>query len=296
MGLLDLLSWNVNGRVDDAAQRQIERVLERRPDVVALQEVTTRSYPAWRDGLSAAGYAIVSTVDLLELPYPPPPYSSPPLPPPPPPKHIQRKYANLTAVRHSIVARAGLSFDVLEEERLAFPEKYLAVGVSVGGVTVLVHNAHLPPGVSRGLLKVHAFEAIRRRVDADLHARDTESAVVLCGDFNAPVTETVDEPRSQIERAWHGATARWQAAEASVIEHPEMRDAYRGVHEPGQPLPASHFTGRPARTPHRYDHIFVSRKLRTVSCEYLGNWLRDGLSDHAAVVATLSLPESAAVQ
>ncbi len=282
---MELLSWNVNGRVDAAAKRQLGAVLERAPDVIALQEVTTESYPVWRDGLSAAGYTTLSTVELLAVPYPPPPYTSPPFPPPPTEKHIRRKYANLVAARHPIVARPGLSFDDPEEAHLAFPEKFLAADVSIEGIVVHVHDAHLLPGVSRGLLKVHAFEAIRRRVDADLSARHPGTALVLCGDFNAPVN---GGQRAQAGRAWHGATARWQATEASVIAHEELRDAYLDVHDPREPLPASHFTGS-RRRPQRYDHIFRSRELRTRRCAYLGDWLRDGLSDHAPVVATLVL-------
>lgn len=76
--------------------------------------------------------------------------------------------------------------------RFAFPEKYLAAKVIVDGVEIDVHNAHLPPGVSRGLIKVHAFEAIRRRIEADTHVPR-----VLCGDFNAPVEEDAGGPISQ---------------------------------------------------------------------------------------------------
>jgi len=47
-----------------------------------------------------------------------------------------------------------------------------------------VHNAHLPPGATRGVIKVHAFEAIRRRLEASV-AHPT----VLCGDFNSPSFE-----------------------------------------------------------------------------------------------------------
>src|SRR4051812_35611304 len=108
---MKILSWNVNGRVGDAAQRQLRAVLRRKPDVIALQEVTARpfrrypgSYPIWLEGLTKAGYSVTSTIDLVALPYPEPPYDSPPLPPPRDEQHdhIQRKNFNLTASRHPI--------------------------------------------------------------------------------------------------------------------------------------------------------------------------------------------------
>jgi endonuclease/exonuclease/phosphatase family metal-dependent hydrolase len=241
-----------------------------------------------------AGYRVVSSIDQLTLPYPPPPYTSPPFPPRPTDKQIQRKYANLIAARSPITLTrlAGLSFGDHEEARLSFPEKFLAAEVTTDGMTVHVHNAHLPPGVSRGLIKVHCFEAIRRRVDEDLA---DGCAVVLCGDFNAPVTETADGPQPQKHRGWHGQSARWQAAESRVIQHDHLRDVFREVHDRAQPLPASHFTGPRRRSPHRYDHIFSSRNLGTQRCGYVGDWLRDGLSDHAPIFATL-VPTTSAIE
>jgi hypothetical protein len=48
----------------------LDKVLELAPDVLALQEVTLGSYPAWLEGLEAAYYSSVSTADLARLPYP----------------------------------------------------------------------------------------------------------------------------------------------------------------------------------------------------------------------------------
>ena len=45
VGQVKILSWNVNGRIEDAARRQIRAVLRRDPDVICLQEVTGR--PGW---------------------------------------------------------------------------------------------------------------------------------------------------------------------------------------------------------------------------------------------------------
>ena len=37
---MKILTWNVNGRIEDAAKRQIRAVLRRDPDIICLQEVT----------------------------------------------------------------------------------------------------------------------------------------------------------------------------------------------------------------------------------------------------------------
>jgi endonuclease/exonuclease/phosphatase family metal-dependent hydrolase len=178
--------------------------------------------------------------------------------------------------------------------RFAFPEKYPAAKVMVDGIEIDVHNAHLPPGVSRGLIKVHAFEAIRRRMDAD-----TRIARVLCGDFNAPVEEDTDGPISQSSGPWSESDQeRWKLAEKRIVRSLDMRDVYRDVHELGLPFPSSHFTGRLNRPEgHRYDHIFASPETHTESCACLSEWLEgndvDGpLSDHAPVQAELSLAKA----
>jgi endonuclease/exonuclease/phosphatase family metal-dependent hydrolase len=162
-----VLSWNVNGRVKEALRSQLQKLLGRSPDIVALQEVTRESYGAWCEGLTAQGYSVVSSVELLALPYPDP--------------TIERRYMNLIAARHPLALLSGLSFDEPDPARIAFPEKYVVARVSVDGAAIDVHNAHLVPGSSRGIVKVHMFEAIRRRIE-----QPTASARILCGDFNTP--------------------------------------------------------------------------------------------------------------
>ncbi|MDQ3632400.1 MAG: endonuclease/exonuclease/phosphatase family protein [Actinomycetota bacterium] len=288
---MKILCCNVNGRVRGALERQKRSLLKRKPDVLALQEVWMGSYADWCRGLAQAGYSVVSAVDLVALPYPAPPVPGEPYPSPPfPPRrrdHIQRKYFNLVAARRPIAMLPGLSFGNPDEALYAFPEKYVAARVTIAGAEVDVHNAHLPPGVSRGAIKAHTFEAITRRVD-----RDSDNPRILCGDFNAPSDEDAKGPVHKLKRNWDEQTkTRWLEAERALFGNPHMRDTYRTVHEGQESLPASHFTGG---TGHRYDYIFASSELQAESCEYLTDWLDsdrpDGrLSDHAPVEADLSL-------
>jgi exonuclease III len=295
---MKIVSANVNGRVKSAARRQLDAVLEHEPDVVALQEVTTGNYSDWCQGLTRAGYSVLSTVDPVALPYPPPPYPSPPFPArfEGGRDQIRRTNFNLLAARHPIAALPGLSFPDPEEARFGFPEKFVAARVSIAGLEVDVHNAHVPPGAGRGLLKVHAFEAIRRRLD-----EQPDRPRVLCGDFNAPWDEDADGPRIEPRRKWpEEIKQRWVEAERAIVANPELSDVYRDVHRPGQPFPASHFTGRgQSLTGHRYDYVFATGDFETRRCEYLTGWLeRDDhgrrLSDHAPVIAELAVGQRAA--
>jgi exonuclease III len=212
---MQILSWNVNGRVQGACERQLDRVLEVAPDVLALQEVTLGSYPAWLEGLEAADYSVVSTVDLARPPYPK--------------DGIRRKYFNLTASRWPIFELPGLTFTDPGQGRVAFPEKYLVARVTGDGSDVDLHNAHLPPGSTRGIIKVQAFQAIRRRIDGP-----SSTPRILCGDCNTPQSE--DEQGVETWAKPHpGLFEEWDAAERAILEHPHLRDVYREKHPSGEP-------------------------------------------------------------
>lgn len=292
-----LLCWNVNGRVGEAARRQVQAVLSRSPDVIALQELTgnprrrgSGNYPSWVEELTAAGYSIVSAVDLLAVPYPEPDYDTPPLPLSwkRPHGQIKRTHFNLVASRHPIAPLPGLAFDDPEEARLAFPEKHISARIRIDGHEIDIHNTHLPPGVSKGVLKVHHFEAVRRRVD-----RDPDRPTVLCGDFNAPAEEDEQGPVINYGGDWDAEiTERWVKAESGALENSRLRDVYRDVHTDGSPFPASLHTGQ-KRNPRRYDYIFASREFTTSCCKYHTDWLEKRWSDHAAVEADFALATEA---
>ena len=264
-----LISWNVNGRVDDALRKQATAVLERDADVIALQELTLESYSQWCDALLPEGFSIVSTIDLVQVPYP---AADPP---------IRRKYFNAIAARGAIAALPGLSYPDPSQAAVAFPEKYVAARIVLGELALEVHNAHLPPGSTRGKIKPQMFSAIRWRTDA------VTAPIVLCGDFNTPQRE--DEAGVTTWASSHRDVPGWDAAERAVLENPRLRDVYRERRESGSPFPASHYTGTTAR---RYDHIYASADVHATACYYHAGWLIDKdrrLSDHAPVEADLEL-------
>jgi len=263
-----ILSWNIGGRLGAVGLEQIEAVLGRAPDVLALQGVSKGNYPNWSESLTGAGYSFVSALELVEAPYP---EMAPP---------ILRRYFNLTAARHPIEALPGLSFEDPKRAATAFPELYVAASVSVARAQAVdVHNAELPLGESLGVIKMHHFEAIRRRID-----ECSERPRILCGDFKAPHAE--DDEGLEVWTAGHpNLREEWEAAERAVLEHPVLRDVYRERHEAGTPFAVSCI---PRGMPHRYDRILASPELETVRCDYVDEWLTQKLSDHAAVEVELA--------
>ena len=123
--------------------------------------------------------------------------------------------------------------------------------MALDGFELEVHNAHLPPGSTRGVIKPQAFEAIRRRTD------QVTTPHVLCGDFNTPQREDAVGVTTWAPSGPDGPT--WDAAERGVLENANLRDVYRERHEATEPYPVSHYTGM---TPRRYDHIYASVELR----------------------------------
>ncbi len=226
--------------------------------------------------MTDAGYSVLATDDLAAIPYPPPPYPFRQRTP----KQVIRTKFNLTASRLPIKQLPGLSFPDPEEERFAFPEKYLAAQVLEKDVAIEVHNAHAPPGSSRGIIKPQAFRAMRRRVDLRPGVRQ-----VLCGDFNTPISEDDDDVVPAGQRH-PGLQPGWGEAELAILSNPRLVDAYRKIRQRGSPFAVSH---RTKSRDCRYDHIYITEDFRVTSCDYLAYWLDEKLSDHAQVIADLAL-------
>ena len=258
-----LISWNVNGRYGPALPRQIAALAERGADVVALQEVREESVRAWRDGLSRSGLThVLDSSDLIARPS----LSG---------REYGRIYFNLIASRWPLQRLPDLS--------LEFPERYLAATVGREGAEFELHTAHLPPGSTRGLVKVEMFEALYARL-----ARIGERPRILCGDFNTPRSEHADGTVEFWGANHRPHTERWDAAERSVVlglaEH-DLADVYRALNGSAA-TDASWFARRgEQRWGRRYDHIFAARGLEATGCRYLHAWREDGLSDHSAIEA-----------
>jgi exonuclease III len=247
-----LISWNVAGRRGKQAA-QAGALLARKPDVVALQEVTMGTVARWRKGLAGAG--LTACVDSSEC-------------------LAERTYFNLLAARYPLEPLPALT--------IPFPERVLgAVAASPWG-PVEIHVAHLPPGVTRGLIKVETFEAIATA----LRAPPRTAHRILCGDFNTPQSEATDG-RVQTWADHHPRwRQRWEAAERSVLTGlgaSDLPDVFRQLNGYAPRDVSWVWKGRGREVGRRFDHVFASRSLNAVRCQYVHDWRLAGLSDHSAI-------------
>jgi exonuclease III len=126
-----LISWNLAGKVR-AIGDQLAALCERRPDLVALQEVRLRSVPALRAGFAAMGLIHVAESVQLATAH-------------------KRRYGLLIASRWPLVVLPALT--------LPQPERVLAAVVSTPWGLVELHAAHIPPGTAYGWIKIATLEA-----------------------------------------------------------------------------------------------------------------------------------------
>jgi exonuclease III len=262
MRLLRVITWNVAGRVRRQPE-QAELLARADADVVALQEVTTRTLPLWRASFAAAGFAACECA-LDDAPT----------------RTGRRLLGVLTAAREPL-RRIRPPVDV------PWPERVLCCVAT----DVEVVNLHSPIAPAPGLAKVRTHEAIA----AYLGARD-DRPVVLCGDLNTPRRETPDGAVVSFARDGRGRLRpergpAWDEAELGVVPGLRdlgFRDAFRALHGYAAREPswtwrriAGHGGGW------RLDHVFCSAELRPAACAYHHGWRDDGLSDHSALEADL---------
>ncbi len=256
-------------------------MLARAPDVVALQEVTTRSMPVLRKHLATGG--LINMASSLEDRLPPHEQS------------LARTYGVAIASRYALSCKA-------KEFRLPWPEKGLAVIVHTSDGPIEVNTVHVPPGRSHGWFKIDMFEAIHAALGQFVPGHR-----LLCGDFNSPLAELANGKvicggmRLSKDGNWHSkrrhrgrAADRWEKGESSVLvglQTFDLHDVFRGIHGYG----VSEFSWlskhRNTITRRRFDHIFASQSLRPVACEYLHHMREQGLSDHSPIEAVLKASE-----
>ena len=276
-----LISWNLNGRREKTGA-QVAAVLLRDPDVVALQEVTYSSLPILRGALAEGGLTqIVDSFALAPIDFRP---------------QGARRYGQLTASRYPLGAQLPGRFPV------PWPERILSAQLRVGGRQVEIHNAHVPPGSSNGWIKIAVLNGIFKGL-----AIKADNPRILCGDFNTPQAELATgeivtwAQRLSRAQGWRivrtrfgRAGSEWDACERQVLSglaEFDLVDVYRSLHGYG-PAEASWVLRRSSgNVGRRFDHVFASRTLRPLTCEYLHSLRLSGLSDHSPIEATFRFPE-----
>ncbi|HET8949911.1 MAG TPA: endonuclease/exonuclease/phosphatase family protein [Solirubrobacteraceae bacterium] len=253
-----VVTWNVAGRVRRLPE-QAEVVAALGADVVALQEVTARTLPLWRDALAAAGLAhIASPLDEpVEAPG-------------------RKVLGVLTAAREPL--------EPLPPPAVPWPERVLCCRLD--GIDVL--NLHSPIAPAPELAKIRTHEAV-----AAYLAQLEPAPRILCGDLNTPRRELPDG--DVLTFAYDSAARlrpergeRWDAAERALVHDLRERgwvDAYRALHGYGER--SASWTFANDRGGWRLDHVLV-HGLEPVASSYAHEWRRAGLSDHSALVADLA--------
>jgi exodeoxyribonuclease-3 len=252
-----LITWNVNRRVS-VLDAQAAALATRAPDVIALQEVTSRSWPLWRAALADAGLPHATcSLDTA---------------------HAARTPA--TRRRTGVAIATSEPLEPVEPIPVPWPETTLAAGT--GGT--VVHTAHVP-NAANGWIKPHTLAALR------LGLGERTGPRVLCGDFNTPRRESPDGSVISFARDSRGRLRPergepWDAAELGIV--PGLRelgfvDAFRAVHGYAQREPSwvwRHGGGW------RLDHVFAAG-LVVHDAVYHHDWRDGGLSDHSPLEADL---------
>jgi exodeoxyribonuclease-3 len=256
--VLLLVSWNVAGR-KTRLQEQAERVLELRPDVVCLQEVTPITAEPWLERLAEAGLSGA-------------------IAPLPAAREGSRPLAVLTASRDSL--------ELVPVADVPWPERVLAA--RVGPLEVV--NVHSPISPKPKLAKVRTHEAVFE------HLRSGAGPRVVLGDLNTPRKEHADGSVWTFARDRYGRLRaergeRWDAAESALIRGLEadgFRDAFRELNGFDSKEPTWEWPRWGGG--YRLDHLIASAEVEVSECSYRHDWRReDRLSDHSALVAELSV-------
>ena len=273
--IVKLISWNTNNRRKPEQQAQV--VLARQPDLVGLQEVTIHSRAAWVRMLENGGLPhIRTTLDQSSEQ-----------------RRGPHAYGALIASRNPLGDAGRVSFATPHE----WEEKVLSILIETPAGELAVHNVHVPPGSSNDWAKVDVLEAVY----AGLSGLSRQRHTVVLGDFNTPQYELPSgeivtwaqcmDPSGRVRlqsRKKRGSGLRWDTAERNILSGLQafgLRDVFRSLH--GYEVDACSWAVRNKALTRRrrFDHIFASEGLKTISCEDLTDWREGGLSDHAAIEA-----------
>lgn len=263
-----IVSWNV-ARGRSRLAEQAAALALREPDVVALQEITARTLPLWREVLAALGLnhvrASLDSADPAREPA------------------TRRRTGVLLASRNDL---SGTSATL----GLPWSENAISATTAADSDRIELVCVHVP-NAANGWVKVETLQAIRASL-----ASASPGSRVLCGDLNIPRRELPSGEVLSFARDSRGRLRRdrgneWDAAELGVV--PGLRelgyqDAFRALHGYAKREPSwtwqrigGHSGGW------RLDHLFASEELRPTAARYHHAWRDAGLSDHSALEVDL---------
>lgn len=279
-----LISWNIKLGGGKRIEAQVKALCSRRPDIIALQEITPDTVPIFCE-----------LFEKTEL------------------KHIKDSFPRCGSKQlkggrqlgEMIASRWELKQIASTEFGTPWPEKVLSVLIDEKPWgKVEIHTVHLPNGSNHGWTKIEMFEAIYKRLACNVrHHR------ILCGDFNSPLEETADgQIRTCGQDSWsefygrfiinktyrdkHGRAfpeERWDVGERNVLEglrRYDLTDVFRFIHGYKKGAFSYYTNNRGKYIGRRFDHIFASASLKPQECNYLTEFSKKlKLSDHAPLEA-----------
>ena len=259
-----LISWNVAARIK-ALPGQAAFLASRRPDLIALQEITPNSAPLWRDVLQALGLPHIC---------------------------IRTGIAGEPLFRQrGVLIASRFPFDTVADSpiRAPWPEKALSVQIVPPDAPFDLHTVYTPTGVTDLQAKIDTINAVCDALAASDRPR------ILTGDFNAPKLETPDgrvatwAQTIRLDGSFRTSRGRLRpeqdAAERRLMQGLAahgVRDLYRslnGYRDPGYSWTIKN-RGRWV-THRRFDHAFASQHIQVRRCTYDHAPRQSNLSDHA---------------
>ncbi len=260
-----LVSWNIGGRVGVNSQ-QAELLKHSRVDIVALQEVRVSALKKFQRIFPE--FYLPYMEESVHLA-----------------SEHSRRYGCLVASQWPLRRIPSILPMAL------FPERVLSVAVDSPWGEIELHTAHIVPGTSKGWKKIEMFDFIYQHLRCQ-----SNRPRILCGDFNSPQSEMIDgrivtwgqRVKKNGEIMIKKGHENWDAGERSVLEglaKHDLSDVFRILN--GYEAKAfSWFSKRKGEViRRRFDHIFASDVLNAYECQYLGDVVEQGLSDHAAIEA-----------
>jgi len=288
---LRVMSWNVQGAVPpygdkERIRNQVDFIKTTdSPEVLMLNEVTTRQRDFWRELLqNEMDYRmIVDTLDWaaeLEESEIPPHHEFIHCNGNLIAVHDDCKAKSLTRKRPSI--RNGPWEDsVLKDWSTNFPEKILNAELELPQASIDLWNVRTVPGNMYGEEKIKILENVYSRI-----VKAASEQCILAGDLNSPKAELDDGTTVPwgIDRE-PGIRERWIDAELNIftgLAGNGILDVFRKVKGYGDVQGEDvSFQSK------RFDHIFASESLSPEECHYDHNGLN--CSDHAPLVAEFAL-------
>ena len=269
---LRLISWNTASR-SNRAKAQLDFLRQRKPDIVAFQEVSPTSARFFRRLIP----------EILNLPI-----VRWSLDGEAPPGSRKRSLGVLIASRFPVASSASTRI------QSPWAEKAISLSLRVPWGPIDVHTVHVPPGASNGWVKVEVLESVYLALCVPC-GRPT----ILTGDFNTPMAELPSgemiswaqriarNGRPVLRRSKAGGNAeRWDSAERNILQglpRCGLRDAFRS--KVGFEVEEWSWVHKRQgiETPRRFDHAFVSDDIHVAGISYLHSARESGLSDHSAL-------------